>query len=99
MAGRRPLDMSVWVATHRECAKELTLRSAAEVTDVRIPVQICRTFQTRDFLEDNALACLPNHNVGVNYLRKRTHFFEVYFQVTTDTHRTLRHRFVVYMWL
>ena len=30
--------------------KELTPRSGAELADVRIPVQVCRSFQTRDFL-------------------------------------------------
>ena len=35
--GARSHDRVCGVATHRECARELTLRCAAEVTDVWIP--------------------------------------------------------------
>ena len=48
--GPHSQDRVCGVATNRGCARELTLRCAAEVTDVWIPVRVCRTFQTRDFL-------------------------------------------------
>ena len=69
MAGKHPLNMErvltshdcvCAVATHRECARELTLRCAAEVTEVWIPVQVCRTFQTRDFLHGWSLGGLKS---------------------------------------
>ena len=60
--GARSHDCVCGVATHRECARELTLRCAAEVTDVWIPVQVCHTFQTRDFLPFLLLKCQLDAN-------------------------------------
>ena len=47
LVGQR-IDM---LLTAWECAKELMLRCAVELADVRIPVQICCSFQARDFLQ------------------------------------------------
>ena len=51
--GSRREDVSWTTRRPRDCvtsAKELTPRCAAELADVQIPVQVCRSFQTRDFL-------------------------------------------------
>ena len=51
--GSRREDVGWTTRRPRDCvtsAKELTPRCAAELADVQIPVQVCRSFQTRDFL-------------------------------------------------
>ena len=44
------LMIMFFAVTTGEYTKELMLCCAAEVTNIRIPIQVCHTFQTRDFL-------------------------------------------------
>ena len=51
-----------------ECAKKLMLHCAAELVDVQIPVQVCRSFQTRDILRYKALWVFLTTAMGNKYL-------------------------------
>ena len=44
------LMIMFFAVTTGECVKELMLCCVVDVTDIQIPVQVCCTFQTRDFL-------------------------------------------------
>ena len=51
-----------------ECAKKLMLHCAAELVNVQIPVQVCRSFQTRDILCYKALWVFLTTAMGNKYL-------------------------------
>ena len=46
--------------TAQECTKELMLHCAVKLANIWIPIQVCCSFQTRDFLQQLATRIAPN---------------------------------------
>ena len=80
------------VATHRECAKELTLRCAAEVTDVSIPVQVCRTISDQEFETFWPLAIFYHnrYTLGLQILYS--------YEYVSHEHEYIFYFFIVQLW-